>query len=106
MLNLPGSRPRNGRGGLKTLVVGAGEAGRTLARALRRSPSSGLVPLRFLDHAPGRRPRAALAALRRLSPPPATTGEPARARRAPAGGVPPPSRRPRRVAQIAETARA
>ena len=55
MLSLPGSRPRNGRGGLKTLVVGAGEAGRTLARALRRSPNYGLVPIGFLDDAPGLR---------------------------------------------------
>ena len=34
-------------------MVGAGEAGRTLARALRRSPNYGLVPIGFLDDARG-----------------------------------------------------
>ena len=53
MLNLPGSRSRSRRGGLNTLVVGAGEAGRTLVRALRRSPNYGLVPIGFLDDARG-----------------------------------------------------
>ena len=53
MLNLPGSRSRSRRGGLNTLVVGAGEAGRTLVRALRRSPNYGLVPIGFLDDADG-----------------------------------------------------
>ena len=53
MLSFPGSRPHRDRGGLKTLVVGAGEAGRTLARALRRSPNYGLVPIGFLDDARG-----------------------------------------------------
>ena len=53
MLNLPGLRSHNRRGGLNTLVVGAGEAGRTLVRALRRSPNYGLVPIGFLDDARG-----------------------------------------------------
>ena len=53
MLSLPGSRPNGRPGGLGTLVVGAGEAGRTLARALRRSPNYGLAPIGFLDDAPG-----------------------------------------------------
>jgi FlaA1/EpsC-like NDP-sugar epimerase len=45
-------RPRGASGGLNTLVVGAGEAGRTLARALRRSPNYGLRPIGFIDDAP------------------------------------------------------
>jgi FlaA1/EpsC-like NDP-sugar epimerase len=35
--------------GLRTLVVGAGEAGRTLARDLRRNTDFGLWPVAFLD---------------------------------------------------------
>lgn len=35
--------------GRPTLVLGAGEAGRSVANALQRSPSSGLIPLGFLD---------------------------------------------------------
>lgn len=38
--------------GLRTLVVGAGEAGRTLARDLRRVDSFGLAPIGFLDDDP------------------------------------------------------
>ena len=53
MLSLPGSRSHNRRSGLNTLVVGAGEAGRTLVRALRRSPNYWLVPIGFLDDARG-----------------------------------------------------
>jgi FlaA1/EpsC-like NDP-sugar epimerase len=52
VLTWPGIRPRGGSGGLNTLVVGAGEAGRTLARDLRRSPSYGLRPICFVDDAP------------------------------------------------------
>jgi FlaA1/EpsC-like NDP-sugar epimerase len=37
------------RQGLRTLVVGAGEAGRTLARDLRRNEGYGLSPVAFLD---------------------------------------------------------
>ncbi|MDQ6898819.1 MAG: polysaccharide biosynthesis protein [Candidatus Dormibacteraeota bacterium] len=42
------SRPRQ-RVRLRTLIVGAGEAGRVLARDLLRSPELGLEPLGFLD---------------------------------------------------------
>jgi FlaA1/EpsC-like NDP-sugar epimerase len=51
-LNLSGTRPSNGSVGLTTLVVGAGEAGRSLARSLRRSPNYGLRPICFVDDAP------------------------------------------------------
>lgn len=53
MLSLPGTWHNAGADGLRTLIVGAGEAGRTLARALRRSPNYGLTPIGFLDDAPG-----------------------------------------------------
>ena len=52
MLSLPGIRRSPRATGLRTLVVGGGEAGRTLARALRHSPSYGLSPIGFLDDAP------------------------------------------------------
>ncbi|HEX6445322.1 MAG TPA: polysaccharide biosynthesis protein [Streptosporangiales bacterium] len=55
MLSLPGIRPSAGERGLRTLVIGAGEAGRGLVRALRRSPSYGLTPVGFLDDAHFRR---------------------------------------------------
>lgn len=51
MLSLPSIRRSDETTGLRTLVVGAGEAGRTLARALRRSPNYGLTPIGFLDDA-------------------------------------------------------
>jgi FlaA1/EpsC-like NDP-sugar epimerase len=51
VLSLPGIRHADGEGGLRTLIVGAGDAGRTLARALRRSPNYGLAPIGFLDDA-------------------------------------------------------
>jgi FlaA1/EpsC-like NDP-sugar epimerase len=47
------ARQRGGNGaGRRTLVIGAGEAGRTLARDLRRTPSYGLEPIGFLDDNP------------------------------------------------------
>ena len=51
LLSLSGTRPSGSSGGLATLVVGAGEAGRTLARSLRRSPNYGLAPIGFVDDA-------------------------------------------------------
>ena len=39
--------------GLRTLIVGAGEAGRALGRDLQRVSSFGLDPVGFLDDAPG-----------------------------------------------------
>jgi FlaA1/EpsC-like NDP-sugar epimerase len=102
MVNLPGSRPHNGGGGLKTLVVGAGDAGRTLARALRRSPNYGLVPIGFLDDARGLARAVGLPVFGPISALP----EIARAQRADACVVAIPSLPARRVAEIVETARA
>ncbi|MEU9389978.1 aminotransferase class I/II-fold pyridoxal phosphate-dependent enzyme [Streptomyces sp. NPDC048324] len=46
----PAGRPRKPpSGGLRTLLVGAGEAGRALARDLGRTPQFGLIPVGFLD---------------------------------------------------------
>lgn len=42
-------RPGTARLGARTLIVGAGAAGRTLARDLAVTPSYGLVPVGFLD---------------------------------------------------------
>jgi FlaA1/EpsC-like NDP-sugar epimerase len=47
------SRRRQG-GGLRCLIIGAGEAGRSLARDLRRTPEFGLVPVGFLDDNPAK----------------------------------------------------
>ena len=46
--------PRRARrvGALRTIIIGAGEAGKTLARDLRRTPEYGLLPLGFLDDNP------------------------------------------------------
>ncbi len=52
MLSLSGLRRPGKAAGLRTIVVGAGEAGRTLARALRASPSYGLLPVGFVDDDP------------------------------------------------------
>jgi len=41
-------RARGGRG-LRTIIIGAGEAGRVLARDLKRAPEYGLLPIGFLD---------------------------------------------------------
>jgi FlaA1/EpsC-like NDP-sugar epimerase len=101
MLNLPGYRPRNGRGGLKTLV-GAGEAGRTLVRALRRSPNYGLVPIGFLDDAPGLTRAAGLPVFGPLS----ALTRVAQAQRADACVVAIPSLPARQLAEVIETARA
>jgi FlaA1/EpsC-like NDP-sugar epimerase len=49
------SVPNGHRAGLRCLIVGAGEAGRTLARDLRRVPSYGLVPVGFLDDNPSKK---------------------------------------------------
>ena len=46
---LPTTQP-----GLRTLIVGAGEAGRALARDLQRVDSFGLAPIGFLDDDPSR----------------------------------------------------
>ena len=48
------SRPRQGRGQLRCLLVGAGEAGRSLARDLLRTHGFGLQPIGFLDDNPSK----------------------------------------------------
>ncbi len=102
MLSLPGSRPNGPPAGLGTLVVGAGEAGRTLARALRRSPNYGLVPIGFLDDAPGLIRAAGLPVYRPI----AALPEIARTHRADACVVAIPSLPAPRLAEIIEAARA
>lgn len=49
--------------GLRTLVIGAGEAGRALARDLARTPAFGLDPVGFLDDDPVKRKAAVIADL-------------------------------------------
>jgi FlaA1/EpsC-like NDP-sugar epimerase len=49
------SKAKEPRAGLRCLIVGAGDAGRTLARDFRRVPSFGLVPVGFLDDNPRKR---------------------------------------------------
>src|SRR5690348_18509949 len=61
-------RQRGGSGaGRRTLVIGAGEAGRTLARDLRRTPSYGLEPIGFLDDNPRLKGANGLPVLGRIS---------------------------------------
>ena len=47
-----GSFPEQGPRSVRCLIVGAGQAGRTLARDLRRMPEFGLRPVGFLDDNP------------------------------------------------------
>ena len=102
MLSLPGIRPRSELDGLKTLVVGAGEAGRTLARALRRSPNYGLSPDRLPRRCPrpdpGRRAARVPARSRRS---PRSRGRTGRTRASSRSRHCP----PRRLAEIVDTAR-
>ncbi len=51
----PRPRPPGRDPGLRTLVIGAGEAGQALARDLGRTPQFGLSPLGFLDDDPEKR---------------------------------------------------
>jgi FlaA1/EpsC-like NDP-sugar epimerase len=53
--------------GLRTLIVGAGSAARTLTRDLRRTPDYGLRPIGCLDDDPYARPVLGLPILGRLS---------------------------------------
>jgi Undecaprenyl-phosphate galactose phosphotransferase WbaP len=43
---------RYGKWGVPVVLLGSGEAGRTLARTLRRDPELGLLPVAFLDNRP------------------------------------------------------
>ena len=48
---------------MRTVIIGAGEAGRTLARDLKRTPEYGLFPIGFLDDDPGKKVAAGLPVL-------------------------------------------
>ena len=102
MLSLPSIRRPDKPAGLRTLVVGAGEAGRTLTRALRRSPSYGLLPIGFLDDSPSLTRVAGLP----VCGPIRSLGEAARTQRAEACVVAIPSLRPQQLAAIVEAGRA
>ena len=101
MLSWPGMRHAPEADGLRTLIVGAGEAGRTLARALRRSPNYGLFPIGFLDDASGLTRATGLPVYRPIQALP----EVARAHRAAACVVAIPSLPAPRLAEIVDTAR-
>src|SRR3982074_1702787 len=58
----PRRRPAKGTG-LRTIIIGAGEAGRILARDLKRAPEYGLVPIGFLDDDPTKKGAAGLPVL-------------------------------------------
>jgi FlaA1/EpsC-like NDP-sugar epimerase len=104
VLSLSGTRSSrgSGSGGLNTLVVGAGEAGRTLARSLRRSPNYGLRPIGFIDDAASLVRVAGLPVHRPIS----ALAEIARAHNAEACIVAIPSLPAPRLAAIIESARA
>lgn len=102
MRSLGGFRHAAGGTGLRTLIVGAGEAGRTLARALRRSPNYGLTPIGFLDDAPALMRVTGLPVYRPIQALPAV----ARAQRADACVVAIPSLPAPRLAAIVAAARA
>src|SRR3954451_22252003 len=59
------ARPLSPQAGLRTLVLGAGEAGRALTRDLLRASSFGLEPIGLLDDDPAKR-RRTVAGLRVL----------------------------------------
>ncbi len=70
MLELEGRiapEPRVRSAALRSLLIGAGEAGRTMAHALRRVPEYGLAPIGFLDDNPHRRQVAGLPVLGSIS---------------------------------------
>ncbi len=101
-MSLPGIRHTADAEGLRTLIVGAGEAGRTLAKALRRSPNYGLVPIGFLDDAHALTRAVGLPVYRPIQALP----EVARRLRADACVVAIPSLPARRLAEVVGTARA
>lgn len=62
------------RHGMKCLIVGAGRAGRTLAKNLKRVPAFGLVPVGFLDDNPMKRGTNGLPVLGRIADLPDAVG--------------------------------
>jgi FlaA1/EpsC-like NDP-sugar epimerase len=59
--------PGKNGAGLRTIIIGAGEAGRTLARDLRRTPEYGLSPIGFLDDSPTKKGASGLPVLGRTA---------------------------------------
>lgn len=88
--------------GLRTLVVGAGEAGRALARDLARTPQFGLEPVGFLDDDPVKQEAGGLPVLGAL----AATRAVVLARRIEAVVVAIPGLAPDRFRQVARAAEA
>ena len=94
----PVSRPR--AAALRSLLIGAGEAGRAMAQALKRVPEYGLTPIGFLDDNPLRRQVAGLPVLGSISDMAAV----AVANNVDVALVTIPSMAPRRIAAIAARA--
>ena len=86
--------------GLRTIIIGAGEAGRTLARDLRRTPEYGLYPIGFLDDSPVKKGASGLPVLGRTSDLIAVASEYA----ADVAIVAIPSLKPQEVRRLAESA--
>jgi FlaA1/EpsC-like NDP-sugar epimerase len=94
---------RNGsNGALRSLIIGAGEAGQAMSRALRRAPDYGLVPVGFLDDDLTRRQVAGLRVLGRIG----DIATVARETNANVALVTIPSLAPKRIKQIARLAQA
>ncbi|MHC3467686.1 DegT/DnrJ/EryC1/StrS family aminotransferase [Streptomyces sp. 7R007] len=91
--------------GLRTLVIGAGEAGRALARDLARTPAYGLDPVGFLDDDPAKRLAGTVARLPVLGEL-AATGTVVRAHRIEAVVVAVPGLAPDRFRRVARAAEA
>jgi FlaA1/EpsC-like NDP-sugar epimerase len=71
VLELAGPRPPDTRvperTPLRGLLIGAGQAGRTMAQSLRRAPDYGIVPIGFVDDDQAKRHVAGLPVLGRIS---------------------------------------
>jgi FlaA1/EpsC-like NDP-sugar epimerase len=94
--------PRVRAATLRSLLIGAGEAGRAMAQALRRVPDYGLLPIGFLDDNPIRRQVACLPVLGSIGDMAAV----AAANNVDVALVTIPSLPPRRIAEIAARAHA
>ena len=57
------AQPSKAAAGMRTIIIGAGEAGRILARDLKRAPEYGLQPIGFLDDDPTKKGAAGLPVL-------------------------------------------
>jgi FlaA1/EpsC-like NDP-sugar epimerase len=87
---------------LRSLLIGAGEAGQAMSRALRRAPEYGLRPIGFLDDDLSRRQVAGLRVLGRIG----DIAEVAKRTNAEVALVTIPSLAPRRIKQIGRMAQA